>query len=81
MAYLHSPVSIRYVIKSIVKGDVWCSARGGPLAKPGLQLQENDVIVAINRQRLTPETPIEMLLLNTGGSELMLTVRTLVVRE
>lgn len=72
-----------YRITHIVRGDHWEPNRGGPLAKPGVNLEVGDVIVAINGQRLSYGFTPGQALVNQTRTDIILTVssgRTVQVR-
>jgi tricorn protease len=63
-----------YRIQSVVRGDYWDSKRGGPLAKPGLNIATGDVLTAINGQRLSVALTPEEALVNQANAEVTLTL-------
>ena len=63
-----------YEIQSIVKGDPWSSQNSGSLYRASADIQVGDVLGAINRVRLTPEKTPGMLLYETAGREVLLSV-------
>ena len=67
-----------FEITSVVRGDDWCPARAGPLARLGVcgRVNPGDVIVAINARRLTPSLPPERVLEGCEGMDVFLTVVT-----
>lgn len=64
-----------YRIKNIVKGDQWDDMRGGVLSKPGVNLSEGDILLAIDRIPLTEDVSPASLLTEKGGAEVLLTVK------
>lgn len=80
-----------YEITQILRGDPWNSRQSSPLLRSGLQVEEGDVILAINGQRLSATVApgqllanqacrqVELLIADKGGEESprKITVRTL----
>lgn len=64
-----------YRIVNIVKGDSWDDARGGVLSKPGVNISEGDILLNIDRIPLTEHVSPAALLVEKGGSEVLLTVK------
>jgi hypothetical protein len=64
-----------------VHGDAWSSARGGPLASPGVRVAVGDLLLAINHTPLSPHSPPAAALQFLGGQEVMLTVRSALTLE
>jgi tricorn protease len=64
-------------IQRIVRGDPWNESACSPLAAPGLNIREGDVITAINGKPVTPDA-----LVNLAGAEISLTIgkRTVTVK-
>ena len=67
--------SAGYRCVHVVEGDRWDPVRGGPLGKPGVNVQVGDVLVAVNGQALTEAMPPARALLGCGGQEVALTWR------
>lgn len=63
-----------YRISNIVVGDSWNEEGSSPLAGPGIDVREGDVLLAINGQRLDAETGPAQLLVNQAGNEVLLTL-------
>lgn len=63
-----------YKIDRIIRGDSWDPDVASPLARPGLNVEEGDVIVAINGNAVGKEISIDELLLNQAGNEISLTI-------
>jgi tricorn protease len=63
-----------YRISNIVVGDSWEEEGSSPLARPGVDVSEGDVLLAINGQRLDADTSPAQLLVNQAGNELLLTL-------
>ncbi|HVZ41328.1 MAG TPA: PDZ domain-containing protein [Candidatus Kapabacteria bacterium] len=62
-----------WIVRHIVRGDVWSSQYGSPLETPGVNIEEGDMIVAINGRHVSQaRSPYEHLV-NTAGSEITLT--------
>lgn len=64
-----------YRIMNIVKGDSWDDARGGVLSKPGVNINEGDILLSIDRIPLTEDIPPASLLIEKGGAEVLLMVK------
>jgi tricorn protease len=64
-----------YRVRGLVRGDPWDADATSPLRRPGIDVQADDVVVAINGQPLGPTvTPAERLV-NQAGNEVSLVVR------
>ena len=63
-----------YEIQSIVKGDPWSSQNSGSLYRASTDIEVGDVLGSINRVRLTPEKTPGMLLYETAGHEVLLSI-------
>ena len=63
-----------YRIRHIVEGDPWNPEGTSPLAVPGVDVQEGDILLAINGQRLDADTGPAQLLVNQAGEEVLLTL-------
>jgi tricorn protease len=63
-----------YRIERIVAGDRWEEGETSPLARPGLQVQPGDRLLAINGQRLSATRPPGALLVNQAGNEVALLI-------
>lgn len=61
-------------ITHIVQGDSWDSRADSPLNRPGTDLKEGDVLLAINAQPLSRSVSPLAALVNLGGSEATLTI-------
>jgi tricorn protease len=64
-----------YRIERIYRGDSWNRETDSPLAEPGLDVREGDVLVAIGGKLLSRDVSAEELLVNTAGHEVSVTVR------
>ncbi|MGR4063952.1 MAG: PDZ domain-containing protein [Vulcanimicrobiaceae bacterium] len=65
-----------YRIERIYRGDSWDREHDSPLAEPGLDVREGDVVVAVGGKRVSPDDSIDRLLVNRAGREVTLTLRT-----
>jgi tricorn protease len=63
-----------YRLIRILKGDVWDEESGSPLKRPGVDLSEGMLLLAIGGQRLSREGPPSERLVNQAGQEVQLTV-------
>ena len=64
-----------YRIDRIYRGDSWDRKADSPLAQPGLDVREGDIIVAVNGKRLSAQVTPDMLLVNCADADVMLTIR------
>jgi tricorn protease len=64
-----------YRIERIYRGDSWSRESDSPLAEPGLDVREGDLIVAIAGKRLSRDVSPDRLLVNTSGHDVSITVR------
>ncbi len=64
-----------YRLLDFVRGDPWNADAHSPLAAPGVNIREGDLLVAINGQALDRQTGPAQWLVNQAGEEVMLTVR------
>ncbi|MDE2481916.1 MAG: PDZ domain-containing protein [bacterium] len=65
-----------YRIARIYRGDSWTRESDSPLAEPGLDIRENDLLVAIGGKRLSKDATPDRLLVNCAGRDVAITVRT-----
>ncbi|MBV8490315.1 MAG: PDZ domain-containing protein, partial [Candidatus Eremiobacteraeota bacterium] len=65
-----------YRIERIFRGDSWNRDADSPLAEPGLDVREGDVIVAIGGKRLSETVSPDRLLVNTSGRDVSITLRS-----
>ncbi len=65
-----------YRIQRIYRGDSWNRESDSPLAEPGLDIREGDLLVAIGGRRLTQEMMPDQLLVNSAGKDVSVTIRT-----
>ncbi|MEO6912758.1 MAG: PDZ domain-containing protein [Candidatus Baltobacteraceae bacterium] len=63
-----------YLIRRIYRGDSWNREIDSPLAEPGLNLHEGDIIVAIGGRRLSRTSTPDQLLVNQSDREVALTI-------
>jgi tricorn protease len=61
-------------ITHIYLGDAWDSASDSPLAKPGVNVSEGDLILAINGQKLNRRRSPASALVNQAGEDVALTI-------
>lgn len=64
-----------YRIDRIYRGDSWNRDTDSPLAEPGNDVHEGDVIVAIGGKRLSREVTPDRLLVNTSGRDVSIALR------
>ncbi len=64
-----------YRISNIAKGDPWDEAASSPLIRAGNNIHAGDILLAINGDPLTRETPPESLLINLAKQDISVTVR------
>ncbi len=63
-----------YRITNIISGDPWHESGDSPLNRPGLNIQEGQLLLAIDGHRLTAEEPPEQWLVHRSETEVTLTV-------
>lgn len=63
-----------YRIERIYRGDSWNRETDSPLAEPGLNLHEGDVILAIGGRKLSRAVRPDQLLVNQSAREVALTI-------
>ncbi|AWV87827.1 S41 family peptidase [Bradymonas sediminis] len=63
-----------YRIQKIVAGETWDPRERSPLARPGIDVAEDDVVIAINGQRVDASVSVEQRLLNHAGKEVEIVV-------
>jgi tricorn protease len=63
-----------YLIESIYRGDSWNRETDSPLAEPGLDIREGDVLMAIGGRRLSREVSPGRLLVNKANREVPIAV-------
>ncbi|MBI3724802.1 PDZ domain-containing protein, partial [bacterium] len=64
----------RYRVARIVRADSWDDYRRSPLATPGADVKEGDLLLAISGRELTRDRGPEMLLVHQAEAEVVLTV-------
>jgi tricorn protease len=68
------PEAEGYRIIKIYRGDSWNRDSDSPLAEPGLDIREGDVIVAVGGRTATREAPLDQLLVNAADREVQMTI-------
>jgi tricorn protease len=63
-----------YRIEHIYRGDSWSRESDSPLAEPGLDVREGDIVVAIGGKRLSRDVSPDRLLVNTSGRDVTVTL-------
>jgi tricorn protease len=63
-------------ITQILRGDSWNRESDSPLAEPGLNVREGDVLAAIGGKNLTREFGPDQALVNTSGREVSVVIRS-----
>ena len=63
-----------YRVKRILRGDPWNRDADSPLAEPGVDVKEGDVIVAIGGRAVSAQSGPGALLVNQAGRDVVLTV-------
>ncbi|HCI78762.1 MAG TPA: peptidase, partial [Ktedonobacter sp.] len=71
----------KYSIAKIIKGDTSNSDETSPLTSPGLQVTEDDAVIAINGQHVTRTNSPQSLLVNQSDREVQLTLESGESRE
>jgi tricorn protease len=64
-----------YGVVRIYRGDSWNRESDSPLAQPGLDVREGDLVTSIAGKRLTREITPDRLLVNGANKEIALTLR------
>ncbi|HEY8298233.1 MAG TPA: PDZ domain-containing protein [Candidatus Baltobacteraceae bacterium] len=62
-------------IERIYRGDSWNRESDSPLAEPGLEIREGDILLAIAGKRLSRTITPQQLLVHTAGREVSLTMQ------
>ncbi|HTX58053.1 MAG TPA: PDZ domain-containing protein, partial [Verrucomicrobiae bacterium] len=65
-----------YRIERIYRGDSWNRDHDSPLAEPGIDVREGDVVIALGGKRLSKEVTPDMLLVNAAGHDVSVTLRS-----
>lgn len=64
-----------YKISNILRGDSWERDADSPLAEPGSDILEGDLIIAVNGRRVSKALSVDELLLKAGGKHTQLTTK------
>jgi len=64
-----------YILSNFIHGDSWKDNSNSPLLQVGADIQEGDVLVAINGQPVSKEVPPHALLVNQSGNEVKLALK------
>ncbi len=72
---MYDPEQNAYQAQKIVQGDSWKKESNSPLRQVGSRVEEGDLILSINGQRVSKTTPPQMLLVNQSEMEVKLTFR------
>ena len=73
--FIYDPENNGYRITHIVRGDTWNERRDSPLNAPGINVQENDILLSIGGQQVRENVPPGELLVNLGGQEVQTTFK------
>lgn len=73
--FSHHPESGGWQIMRIHRGDPWNPRADSPLNAPGLDVQEGDILLAVNGQRLSQAYSPAHALVNQAGEEVMLSLQ------
>ncbi|MBN1995724.1 MAG: PDZ domain-containing protein [Anaerolineae bacterium] len=71
--FTYDPAADGYRLSHIVRGDSWLERFDSPLRRLGVNVQEGDVLLAVDGQRLSREVSPQQLLVNRAGVEVQLT--------
>jgi tricorn protease len=63
-----------YRIDKILRGDSWEAEADSPLAEPGLNVSEGDVILAVGGHQVSQDLSVDELLLDQAGQRVQLTL-------
>lgn len=63
-----------YRVKKILRGESWNEGNDSPLAVPGVNIDEGDLIIAVNGRGVTKDCTIDELLINNAARDVSLTV-------
>ena len=72
----YEPSRKAWVFRKIYRGDIWRVHQHSPLAEPGQQVQENDLLLEIGGVPLDGSTSPGELLVHQAGQAVQLTVKT-----
>ncbi len=64
-----------YKISNILRGDSWEKEADSPLAEPGVDIANGDLILAVNGRRVSKTLSVDELLLKAGGKHIQLTTK------
>lgn len=64
-----------YRVARIYRGDSWNRETDSPLAEPGLDIREGDVLTGIGGKRLTRDVTPDRLLVNSAAKDISITLR------
>ncbi|MAE70442.1 MAG: peptidase [Gemmatimonadetes bacterium] len=70
------PDSGAYRITHIVRGDSWAARSDSPLGRPGINISEGDLLVAIGGKKLGASFPPGAAMVHQAGREVALTIRS-----
>ncbi len=65
-----------YEVRDWIVGDVWEPGQHSPLAAPGVDVRQGDILVAVNGQRVSETVSPASLLVNLAQQEVQLTFQT-----
>lgn len=64
-----------YRISKILRGESWDHEADSPLAEPGLEIEEGDVILAVNGKRVSKGLSVDELLIKAGAAHVQLSLK------
>jgi tricorn protease len=70
----YEPAHDAYRFTYILNGDVWDEKNPPPLKRPGVNVQEGMLLLAVGGERVSQERPPNALLVNQAGQEVQLTI-------
>ncbi len=73
--FIYNKAQKGYVISNIAQGDRWSPAQTSPLNTPGVSIQDGDLLLAVNGQRVDEHTTPESLLVNQARNAVSLLVQ------
>jgi tricorn protease len=79
--FAYDPDLDGWKITHIVRGDSWDERCDSPLNRPGVAIQEGDVLLAINAQRLSWQVSPQAALVNLAGRDVTLTLTSQAQQE
>jgi len=74
--FVYDKASKGFKITNIACGDRWRPSQTSPLTAPGLGIEEGDILLAINGQKLDENTVPEKLLVNQAHNEVSLLIKS-----